>query len=161
MPDVPPAAFGRPVTTPGDTSLAWDRLSTSRVTASVPPASLVTSMPLPAPETLVNAQPVGALDQFDHVSAAPEVGKVELDPAKLTLPDHVPQPAKSATVAVHVPAAGFLTVIVSAPPGPPESTGPVLEPWGSVIFSLQSPTRSLATLTVISRLFALSSTVNW
>src|SRR3712207_183424 len=71
MPVVPSARFERPVMKPGETSFALDRLSTSRVTESVPPASFVMSMPLPSPETLVNAQPVGALDQFDQVSAEP------------------------------------------------------------------------------------------
>src|SRR4051812_7754097 len=83
------------------------------------PASSLSLRPLPNPETLVNAQPVGFPVQLDHVSAAPAVRPAR--PLKMARPDHWPQPAKSPTLAVHLPGIGFFIEIVSASPALPES----------------------------------------
>src|SRR3954451_14237872 len=123
---------------PGETSRFFLSLRTSSVMFWLPPASLLTSSWLLWPETLVNAQPVGFCDQFDHVSAEPDVRKPP-GPLKMTRPDHCPHPAKSPTLAVHLPAMGFLMVTVSGAPAPPESVTAVVLPLGSVSDSWQSP----------------------
>src|SRR4051812_14457512 len=138
----PPTLVGLPVMNPGETSRFFLSLRTSSVMFWLPPASLLTSSWLLWPETLVKAQPVGFCDQFDQVSAAPEVMKPP-GPVNSTRPDQVPHPAKSPTLAVHLPAIGFFTVMLSAVPGPPASTSPVVSPFGSVSDSVQSPTASL------------------
>src|SRR3954451_23704676 len=120
---------------PGETSRFFLSLRTSSVMFWLPPASLLTSSWLLWPETLVNAQPVGFCDQFDQVSAAPEVMKPP-GPVNSTRPDHVAHPAKSETVPSHLPAIVYFPVMVAPSPGPAASDSPVLSPFGSVSDSL-------------------------
>src|SRR4051794_2069747 len=118
---VPPTLLVLPVTKPGETSRLWLSLSTSSLMLVLPPDSLLMSRPLPMPETLVNAQPVGFCDQPDHVSAAPDGTK---PPGPVTSPRraHRPQPANSLTLTAPLPACGSLPVMVSGSGGPPLST---------------------------------------
>ncbi len=138
----PPFGSSAPPAKPGETSTLPVSWSTSSVTFSRPalPPSTAESVPSASfGPTFVNAQPVGFLDQVDQVSAAPEVAKPALEPpSNDTVPLHVPQAAKSPTVAVHLPATGRTTDRLSAPPTLPESTGPYFLPFGSTRVSVHT-----------------------
>jgi hypothetical protein len=95
----------------------------------------------------VNAHPVGASFQFDQVSAVPVESK-PVGAVNSTVPVKLRHPRKSPTRAVQVPGWGFVMLISSRSPAPPESTGSVISSSPNSSCRVQSPADPARTVIV-------------